>query len=314
MKKTCLLSLFFWLGCLAAVAQYESFFGQQTWSYNIVYPITCKTDDYNLFGCCNTYSFSFDKTSVVYIGDTMYYQGYNDYVYSQIYLREDSMNGRLYGRYPLDEYEKEYLICDLSLSVGDTFILHDNIDYGHELFWFQYEQEGSMRVDSITYSLGGKVIHMSRLTGNDFFFPVGNYNVSYRFMEGIGPILGICPHGIYHEPSSGFLLCMQKDGELFYMTHADLGCYQYGADIKEYPQTHVNIYPNPANKTFTISFTEEQESVKQVRVMDIMGKVVMSVENPSGNTVNIAKLPAGIYAVRVLSQSGISYTVKLVKE
>ena len=74
------------------------------------------------------------------------------------------------------------------------------------------------------------------------------------------------------------------------------------------------IFPNPANETFTIGFTDKQENVKQIRILDMLGKEVMSLENPSGNTINIANLPTGIYAVRILSQSGRSYTSKLVKE
>jgi len=74
------------------------------------------------------------------------------------------------------------------------------------------------------------------------------------------------------------------------------------------------IYPNPANQTFTISFSEAQENVKQVRIINMQGKVVLSQENPSNNTVNIANLPVGMYVVRVLGQSGKEYAVKLVKE
>ena len=160
-----------------AHAQYESFFGQQTWSYNIVYPLTCYTDDYEngLLGCSETFPFSFDKNIVVNIRDTLYYQGSNGYSYDPVYLREDTVCGRLYGRYGLDNYEKEYLICDLSLSVGDTFTLKNNIiDYGeHNLFWFYYEQEGSMRVDSISYPSGKKVVYMSLLSGYNHFIPIG---------------------------------------------------------------------------------------------------------------------------------------------
>jgi len=74
------------------------------------------------------------------------------------------------------------------------------------------------------------------------------------------------------------------------------------------------IYPNPASQSFVINFTEVQEGVKQVRVMDMLGKEVMSLENPSGNTINIANLPTGMYVVRVLGQGGKEYAVKLVKE
>ncbi|MBO2526280.1 MAG: hypothetical protein CW341_11410 [Bacteroidetes bacterium] len=78
--------------------------------------------------------------------------------------------------------------------------------------------------------------------------------------------------------------------------------------------TDITLYPNPANQTITISFSEAQESVKQVRIINMQGKVVLSQENPSNNTVNIANLPVGMYVVRVLSQSGKEYAVKLVKE
>jgi len=54
--------------------------------------------------------------------------------------------------------------------------------------------------------------------------------------------------------------------------------------------------------------------VKQVRVMDVLGKEVMSEENLSSNMVNIANLPAGMYVVRVLCQNGKTYSSKLVKE
>ena len=78
--------------------------------------------------------------------------------------------------------------------------------------------------------------------------------------------------------------------------------------------TDITLYPNPANQTFTISFSEAQESVKQVRIINMQGKVVLSQENPSNNTVNIANLPTGMYVVRVLGQGGKEYAVKLVKE
>ena len=317
MKRIIFLGFLFMTGW--AHAQYESFFGQQTWKYNIAYPLTCKSpdnNDSNVLGCSQTCTFSFNKDSVMNIGDTMYYQGRDDhYIYASIYLREDTVNGKMYGRYPFDEYEREYLICDLSVSVGDTFTLENNVDYGgHNLYWFYYESEGRMLVDSITFPSGKKVIHMSLLGDRDIFIPIGNYNVSYRFMEGIGPLLGICPHNQYYEQSSGFLLCMHKDDELYYMTHEDLGCYQFGVGIDDNKQKKINLYPNPASHTFVINFTEVQEGVKQVRVFDMLGKEVMSIENPSSNTINIANLPTGIYAVRILSQSGRSYTSKLVKE
>ena len=300
-----------------AHAQYESFFGQQTWSYDIVYPMICYTDDYEngLLGCSATFSFSFDKNIAVNIRDTLYYQGSNGYSYNPVYLREDTVYGRLYGRYGLDNYEKEYLICDLSLSVGDTFTLHNNIDYGdHALYWFYYEPEGSMRVDSISYSLGKKIIHMSLLTDDDIFIPIGFYNVSFRFMEGIGPLLGICPHSRNPAQSSGFLLCMHKDDELFYMTHEDLGCYQSGAGISDYSQTSLKIYPNPTSENITLDFTTEDEVSGTVFIRDVIGRVCKQVDiNSKLCVISISDLPQGVYILTFMDENMRKLSKKFVK-
>ena len=91
-----------------------------------------------------------------------------------------------------------------------------------------------------------------------------------------------------------------------------------GLEVARQKTTEVNnkmlLFPNPASQSFAINFTETQESLKQVRVFDVLGKEVLSIENPSSNTINIANLPAGIYVVRVLSQSGKTHLTKLVKE
>ena len=74
------------------------------------------------------------------------------------------------------------------------------------------------------------------------------------------------------------------------------------------------IYPNPANQSFTICFTESQESVKQLCILDMQGKIMLRQENLSDNTVNISNLPSGTYIVQVISKRGKEYTSKLVKE
>ena len=74
------------------------------------------------------------------------------------------------------------------------------------------------------------------------------------------------------------------------------------------------IFPNPTNLSFTISFTETQESIKQVCIFDMQGKIMLKQENLSDNTVNISNLPSGTYIVQVISKSGKNYASKFVKE
>jgi len=70
----------------------------------------------------------------------------------------------------------------------------------------------------------------------------------------------------------------------------------------------------PANQSFTISFTETQENIKQMCIIDMQGKIMLRQENLSDNTVNISNLPSGTYIVQVISKKGKEYTSKLVKE
>ena len=74
------------------------------------------------------------------------------------------------------------------------------------------------------------------------------------------------------------------------------------------------IFPNPANQSFTISFTETQEKIMQLCISDMQGKIMLRQENLSSNTINISNLPSGTYIVQVISKSGKEYASKLVKE
>ena len=76
----------------------------------------------------------------------------------------------------------------------------------------------------------------------------------------------------------------------------------------------ITLYPNPAKQTVTILFSENQEIVNKVMFVNMQGVTILSEENPNRNTIDISVLPVGIYVVRVLSQSGKTYSVKLVKE
>lgn len=96
---------------------------------------------------------------------------------------------------------------------------------------------------------------------------------------------------------------------------------QYIESVKLFQDNHSDIesngmliFPNPTNQSFTISFTETQESVKQLCIFDLQGKIMLKQENLSGNTINISNLPSGTYIVQVISKRGKEYACKLVKE
>lgn len=300
-------------------AQYESFFSGESWEYSIDYLMTCYTKDYdpNAFHMCSsTYSFLFHHDDTLTIGGNAYYYLHDPdpFGFGRIYLREDIANGRLYARYDTAGDAKEYLLCDLSLSVGDTFLLPEGI--------WSVSGDKTMVVDSVSYLSGKKVVHLTLVNGSDFFFRTSDaslmeeYNVSLRFMEGIGPMFGICPtSAVSMEDNLGLLLCMHKDDTLCYMTHEILGCYQSGTDVSEYPQSFLHVFPIPADENVMLTFLTEEEVNGQVVIRDVLGRVHIHLLLTCNNAVlNLSSLPQGIYLLTFIDGKGRMITKKLIKQ
>lgn len=298
-------------------AQYESFFGQESWEYAAAYPVTCYTDEYDpdaLGACTETFNFSFSNGDTMCIGDNTYYshQGY-----ISILLREDTVNGRLFARYSTDETEDEYLLCDLSLSVGDTFVLPSG-----SVHWGYYEQDMIMVVDSIGYPSGRKVIYLTLLVGDCSHFYGGyapymtsEFNISLRFMEGVGPMYGVCPPNYYGMENTGALLCLYKDNNLYYMTHETLGCFQSMCDVPLYPESSLQIYPNPTSNQVTLEFITEEEVSGTAIVRDLVGRVCCQfLVNGKKTALDVSALPQGVYMLTFIDQQNRKITKKIVKQ
>jgi len=207
---------------LPAHAQYMSFFGDSTWRYQVTY-ITQPPEEYqnyppevpNQLGVyCRTRSYSFRKDNF----DDPYYStisSQNADLDGDAGLVEDTVFGRLYNG--------QYLICDMSLTEGDTFILkgmcgrfYEGSYYPNEdLVYRQWVQTDSifftMKVDSVRYILDRKIIYLSLLDHlEDYFFGTGSgnlltdYHLSIRFIEGIGPTYGLLSNCMYAQNPTDF--------------------------------------------------------------------------------------------------------------
>lgn len=154
-----------------------------------------------------------------------------------------------------------------------------------------------------------------------FYYPasaqyLSAYNISLRFMEGIGPIYGICPtSAVSLEQVFGLLLCMHKDDTLCYMTHETLGCYQSGCDVPQYPQSYLQAYPNPFNGQFTLEFVTEEEVSGTVMVRDIVGRVCRQFPvNDKKTVLDMSALPQGVYSLTFTDRQNRKITKKIVKQ
>ncbi len=236
------------------------------------------------------------------------------------------------------ESSQEFLLYDFSLALGDTVsyytLYRDYYDGGvggviecksvrSDHAYITSLSSGGNNHDDVCF-YDDTIVGMSN--GDScrriFLSGIQPLQVDDIWMEGIGSIMGFSNEFyFYSDMPSKRLLCFTNIEGASLHTGFDLDnspedCYNksYFNAVPVRDFAYYAIFPNPANQTFTIGFTEVQESIKQVRIVDMLGKEVMSVENPSSNTVNIAHLPVGMYIVRVQSQSGKIYSAKLVKE
>ena len=95
----------------------------------------------------------------------------------------------------------------------------------------------------------------------------------------------------------------------FYLnvTNAGNGSHTLGIDDVASDITF-GIYPNPATDRLSVSCNE---AVREVSVMDVAGRTVMTLSNT--NNIDVSGLAAGVYMVRVATENGVGVQ-KFVKE
>ena len=309
-----------------AYAQYQSFFGDSITEYDIgTFSIMY---DPNFFGReTQTLIYDADDT-VVFNGRTYLKPTYEN----SYYLREDTTLGKLY-RYDF-QTDTEYLICDMSLEMGDTFA-----------FPSKYHEPGTMSiggiVDSVVYLNGKKVITFRTDTASNnpcndepllFFFENAAYEeVPIMFIDGIGPnyfpgwmddYFYMCDGGLFIDYMGAWtwnfnyplLLCVHKDGEQTYMADERAGCYQYVISVKEKDLGELNVYPNPVKNTLNIEFENMPTQKGTLYITDIAGRVVYSQKTSEQYLkVNVKRFQSGLYVATWIGD-GKKQSVKFVKK
>jgi hypothetical protein len=93
---------------------------------------------------------------------------------------------------------------------------------------------------------------------------------------------------------------------------------EYTSFEKAQPINNIGIIPNPNNGTFQISVTKNNQAirVKDVKVYDMIGKVIWENNTPLGNlfNVDISGYAPGIYYVRAINEAGDIDLKKLIKQ
>ena len=85
--------------------------------------------------------------------------------------------------------------------------------------------------------------------------------------------------------------------------------YEGSLDVNEVENSGFKLYPNPVSDKLTVV----SESAAKIIVIDLNGRVVLSMENVLEKTIDTSNLPEGLYTMKVITNDGVSI-YKFVKE
>ena len=128
-------------------------------------------------------------------------------------------------------------------------------------------------------------------------------------------------YDVKHTSDNGFILTGSGFGtsqDAWVVKVDSNGCEVAGCNVGvEEEKTELNnisVYPNPSNGVFTISATGTK--IKEVRVMDVFGRIIIEINALSTNTFNldISQYSQGIYYIRITNENGEIMVKKLIKE
>ena len=269
-------------GVTMQAQEYESYFGTDSTRLNV------------LQYCIDWVSTGYMEINTA---DTIHVNGH-DYLHAtprgfffenaELYFREETSTGRLYRYFPMID-EEEVLLCDMSLTVGDTFYQISNWGMAHPSV-----------VESVSFENGRKVIR--------FALPVYPWHDALTFREGIFPNNFPIGYLDYFDCENN-LLCEYKDGEQVFENPEYNTCYIDETSVQEQDLQHISLYPNPAKETVLI----EGAKAAEVQVYNVFGQLVKTVKD--SHEINMAGLPQGVYLLRIADTEGRSHKARVaVKE
>ena len=207
--------------------------------------------------------------------------------------RNDTIHKKVY--HWLDYLQKDTLIFDFTLNVGDTIKNTDYAIYGTYIV--------SM-IDSVLLADG---YHRRWFFGRDIISDTVGV-----WIEGIGntSYFGGTP-GQIAGASESWLVCFSHNDTIIYnqplyyaySNYIIADCDSIYIDATEninYANT-INIYPNPASDNITISFNRYTQATN-IRLYNLLGECVYT-SNVSGSTYHlpVAHLPNGVYILQLNS-------------
>jgi hypothetical protein len=198
---------------------------------------------------------------------------------SYSFLREDTVNRKVYiycqGCFPV----KDQLFYDFSLSVGDTLKSFVQTLYGEPLVLTS--------LDTVTLANGE--------SRRRFGFANSPDNMNY--IEGIGGPQGIDAAIVPGIESYGGYFCVSQNGINLWGNN----CSNYFVGLQEKKNEAPELYPNPAHDKLTIHLDGRNPNA-EFSISTILGKEILKTRlNQTDNSISLLQITPGVYIYQVTS-------------
>ncbi len=263
-----------------------------------VFPNYADNADWSVYECfwldCTTrhYNFEYDTT---FCGK----------VYSKVnfdqnnlvgYFRSDSL--KTYFRKTPDCSDKEYLMYDYSLSVGDTAFVGYNLVLNNEIDTNIFILTA---IDTITINgVQRQRFNMKYDLGNSFFRPM-------YWIKGIGSTI----HPFYPFKclmdgceESFQLLCYDSLSTQLYQSPTTDDCISLNLGLSEL-ENKISLNPNPFSELLSIYI--ENASIFQLNIYSSVGTKIKTflTENKKSIELKTDEIPAGYYLIEMMTDKGV---------
>jgi len=132
-------------------------------------------------------------------------------------------------------------------------------------------------------------------------------------IEGVGSTFGLLKPlpGCATDMDYYSLNCFSQDGQTLY-PHPLTECQLITSTNQMDPNSDdVQVYPNPSNGSFTVGIGKP-ESISEIRLTDMLGKIILRRQIYNQNKLSIDDLPGGTYILTIVSKETRTTNRKIV--
>jgi len=198
------------------------------------------------------------------------------------FTREDVSSGKAWFMSTMETIlgmdTLEFLVMDLSLNIGDTFMIHK-----------PWNDVITSIIDSVYFISGVKHVQ------TDYHFWASSQPLT--FIEGIGTNYGLS----YMHDSFNMCRCLISINKDFDEVYSNNNCFPPMVGNEHLMEDFkTSIFPNPVSTYLTVE--SNLKSVQDYAIYSILGEKVMS-GRISSNRIDISGLPSSSYILRIGDQS-----------